>query len=830
MKNCIHSGKSFINSVLSWRTVLIGLVAAFPLSAGARAATFTVNATADAHDAKLGDHRCAAVSGKCTLRAAIEEANAGADPDIIGFQLAGGSTITLSLGQLKIASRAQLKIRGPGAALLSLSGNGTSRLIRIAPGATVSISGITLRDGYANDTRKGYRVFGGALENAGFTTLSGVVIRGNKAPQGGGGIVNGGVLNLVHSQVSGNSSSDFAGGILNTGVMTLIDSAVSANQGGDGAGAIDNRGTATLSDTAISGNASRSSAGGITNRGTLSLIGATVSDNTSSSGVGGIENFASLSLFRTEVTRNHAKRSGGLAGTRGTIRIARSSVSANSGASGSAADCLIDHISAFQSGGRNTFGKGTGCIASGPDVIETPDSRAATVPLDRRIAASSDDAEEKAAGTTNLTSGDLELVYDGSIQMVGMRFPNVTVPRGAAITKAWIQFTVDEAQSETTSLLIRGQATANAPTFTTATFNLSSRAKTGAGVPWSPAAWSTIGQAGPAQQTPDLKDVVQEIVNLSGWSSGNPLVILITGTGHRTADSYDGSRTTQPLLHIEYTGTAPGNQAPVANAGPDVTITLPAGVTLAGSVSDDGLPNPPATVTCGWTKTSGPGSVTFGNAALPSTTATFSTSGAYILRLTCSDSLLTGFDETQITVNPTGGGGPTVAVYAGYYDTHHPYHTMPKPNPWKGASNTIFVGAPDSSSGGWDSSAIRVDNLTSSTLTGVTVTVDIGSSRFALWGQQSIPAGSSLILAQTGSGKFDGSDRNTAGCYSCAESLCTTAISSTIPVVHVTVGATTINVPDSGQIINTRGADSAGCPFYGHGIRSDESESWQQIH
>lgn len=111
MKNCIHSGKSFINSVLSWRTVLIGLVAAFPLSAGARAATFTVNATADAHDAKLGDHRCAAVSGKCTLRAAIEEANAGADPDIIGFQLAGGSTITLSLGQLKIASRAQLKIR-----------------------------------------------------------------------------------------------------------------------------------------------------------------------------------------------------------------------------------------------------------------------------------------------------------------------------------------------------------------------------------------------------------------------------------------------------------------------------------------------------------------------------------------------------------------------------------------------------------------------------------------------------------------------------------------------------------------------------------------------
>ena len=252
-----------------------------------------------------------------------------------------------------------------------------------------------------------------------------------------------------------------------------------------------------------------------------------------------------------------------------------------------------------------------------------------------------------------------------------MRFPNVTVPQGAAISKAWIQFTVDEAQSETTSLLIRGQAAANAPTFTTTTFNLSNRARTGAGVPWSPVAWSTIGQAGSAQQTPDLKDVVQEIVNLSGWSSGNPLEILITGTGHRTADSYNGSQTTQPLLHIEYTGTAPGNQAPVANAGPDVTITLPAGVTLAGSVSDDGQPSPPA-VTCEWTKTNGPGAVTFGNSTLPATTATFSANGVYILRLTCSDSLLTAFDEAQITVNPTGGGGSTIAVYAGYYDTHHP--------------------------------------------------------------------------------------------------------------------------------------------------------------
>ena len=49
------------------------------------------------------------------------------------------------------------------------------------------------------------------------------------------------------------------------------------------------------------------------------------------------------------------------------------------------------------------------------------------------------------------------------------------------------------------------------------------------------------------------------------------------------------------------------NQAPVANAGVDASVSLPNTLTLAGSVSDDGLPDPPGTVTVAWSEVSGRG-------------------------------------------------------------------------------------------------------------------------------------------------------------------------------------------------------------------------------
>jgi hypothetical protein len=152
-----------------------------------------------------------------------------------------------------------------------------------------------------------------------------------------------------------------------------------------------------------------------------------------------------------------------------------------------------------------------------------------------------------------LNSSDLELVFDrGGDQTVGMRFNEVAIPQGASISNAYVQFQVDATASGTTSLTIEGEATDHAGTFGMATNNISSRSRTSAAVPWAPVPWATSGEAGPDQRTPDLAAVIQEIVNRGGWASGNSLVIIITGTGERVADSFDGVPAAAPLLHVEY--------------------------------------------------------------------------------------------------------------------------------------------------------------------------------------------------------------------------------------------------------------------------------------
>ena len=172
--------------------------------------------------------------------------------------------------------------------------------------------------------------------------------------------------------------------------------------------------------------------------------------------------------------------------------------------------------------------------------------------IEVRIAARSDDAEERDNGSVSLNSSDLELVYDRGNQTVGLRFPGVTIPRGAAIVNAYVQFQVDEATSGATSLTIEGQAVDNAVTFSTSNRNISSRTRTSVAVPWTPDAWPTVGAAGLAQRTPNLAGVIQQIVGRSGWVSGNALVIIITGTGERVAEAFDGVAAAAPLLHVEY--------------------------------------------------------------------------------------------------------------------------------------------------------------------------------------------------------------------------------------------------------------------------------------
>ena len=282
---------------------------------------------------------------------------------------------------------------------------------------------------------------------------------------------------------------------------------------------------------------------------------------------------------------------------------------------------------------------------------------------DYRVGAGTDDAEESASGTVNTTSGDLELVTDTSVQTVGVRFPAVTVPRGATITNAYIQFSADESQSEPTTLSLAAQAADNAATFTTTARNISTRPRTTATASWSPPPW-TASDAGPAQRTPDLTPVVQQVVSRSGWASGNAMAFIVTGSGHRTAVAFNTSAARAPVLHVDFTeGPPPTNQAPSVNAGPDQTITLPATAALDGTVSDDGRPN--ATPSTTWTEVSGPGTVTFANAAAVDTTASFSTDGTYVLRLAANDGALTTTDDVTVTVQPAPPVNQPPAVNAG---------------------------------------------------------------------------------------------------------------------------------------------------------------------
>lgn len=103
------------------------------------------------------------------------------------------------------------------------------------------------------------------------------------------------------------------------------------------------------------------------------------------------------------------------------------------------------------------------------------------------------------------------------------------------------------------------------------------------------------------------------------------------------------------------------NAPPRVSIAPVAPVTLPvATVNLDGTVTDDGAPF--GSVSTMWSKVSGSGTVIFGNANAIDTSATVSTNGAYVLRLTASDGALSASNDVTVIVNahPTITSQPTV--------------------------------------------------------------------------------------------------------------------------------------------------------------------------
>jgi hypothetical protein len=131
----------------------------------------------------------------------------------------------------------------------------------------------------------------------------------------------------------------------------------------------------------------------------------------------------------------------------------------------------------------------------------------------------------------------------------------------------------------------------------------------------------------------------------SQTSGGTSLYIVDRGVDNNSDPNENDGKV------YEFSLYAAANQAPVVNAGPDLVVS--GNAVLDGTVSDDGLPNPPGAVTTTWSQVSGPGTVTFANASAIDTTASFSLPGTYQLRLSANDSTLTANDNVSVQVNPS---------------------------------------------------------------------------------------------------------------------------------------------------------------------------------
>ncbi len=250
------------------RVVGIGLLALAALLPGAQAAkpargaSFTVNSTVDAVDAAPGDGVCADGSGQCTLRAAVQEANALPDADAITLP-AGLYRLTIAEygfgaepsanGDLDVTD--DLTIAGDGAWTTEIDQRAEqARILETAEDSVVAISGLTIRGGNTIGYPGAPDASGGGILNAGTLTLDGVAVTGNSAGRSarGGGIYSTGPLTVMNSTVSGNYAV-FDGTGIDAGSVTVINSTISGNYtefGGAGVWA----GAATLRNATVAEN------------------------------------------------------------------------------------------------------------------------------------------------------------------------------------------------------------------------------------------------------------------------------------------------------------------------------------------------------------------------------------------------------------------------------------------------------------------------------------------------------------------------------------------------------------------------------------------------
>ncbi len=336
---------------------------------------------------------------------------ANANPNTAGSEIEFDPTVFATPQTIKLTSTLELNepagpelIDGPGASLVTVSGNNAVEVFQVASGATATLTGLTISDGRAGfgggignrgtltvtdcTLSDNQATSGGGIDNSGTLTVTGGTIENNSAfgtstsTGSGGGINNvGGTVTITGTTLASNQAADFTsvgGGIENNGgVMSITDSTLSDNSANgttSEGGGIDNEGagTLTIAGSTLSGNSAfAGSGGGIFNglTGTVTVTGTSTLANTAGANGAGFMNVGTMTVVDSTIANNNTGGIGGgidnLAG--GTLSVVNSTIAGNSGFDGgggigsqgklTSLNCTITDNSFGNSGG---YGGGIG--------------------------------------------------------------------------------------------------------------------------------------------------------------------------------------------------------------------------------------------------------------------------------------------------------------------------------------------------------------------------------------------------------------------------------------------------------------------------------------
>ncbi len=299
--------------------LLLGALALSSLSP-AQALVFNVDSEVDFIDLKPGDGQCRTEFDTCTLRAAVQEANASAGADEIvlpagtyTLNLGGAGEDLAAEGDLDIVG--DLEIRGAGSAATVIDGNSSDRIFhQFKSHERLSLVGVTLQNGVVTNA------FGGAVFSLGQLTLSDTVAQNNKTlmdgydkPAKGGAIY----CDALHGRDVKflNNSSASSGGAVSTRFFQFQRAVFRDNRAATNGGAI--QGTGVFQESHLTANQAQNGGAIHVTQNLLWLENSTIDGNIATASGGALfipraANSPEVTLVNVTISGNEAMEGGGI--------------------------------------------------------------------------------------------------------------------------------------------------------------------------------------------------------------------------------------------------------------------------------------------------------------------------------------------------------------------------------------------------------------------------------------------------------------------------------------------------------------------------------------